>query len=351
MSENETSGSHLGGITLDQIKRLVERFAGREDELELETISLIASDILFEQGENADCMFWLQSGKLEAKVQHADGTHQVINVLTDGSHVGEMGLLSSLQRSATIIALEDSTLVRVTMDDIIKLSSLDAEILAQLNKVAASRWQDLFLGECLKELFDDLPFDDLQALQKQLEWLDLSNGDVLFHEGDEPDGVYIVVSGRLRAKAMMHTGDENTIGELGPADLVGEYALLTDEPRSATIYAVRNTSVAKMSLALLDKYISASPALMRKITRTVIQRHKQMLSKTPDERNRHLTVTVLKHDSMPDVGEFAEELAAMEKIMAIRWLLIAKVSIRISGSREWRNVRWIHQSSQLSLRV
>ena len=167
MSGNENAESQLSEITLKQLKLLIESYAGREEELALETVELVASDVLFEQGEDADCMFWLLSGKLEASIQHPDGSQQVVTVLTDGSHVGEMGLLAGLQRTATISALEESKLLRVTIDDVFKLSKLDANLLGGLNNVAAARWQSLFLSNCLKTLFGDLPFDALQELQEE----------------------------------------------------------------------------------------------------------------------------------------------------------------------------------------
>ena len=117
--------------------------------------------------------------------------------MTDGSHVGEMGLLSGLQRTATVSAMESSKLLRVTIDDVFKLSKHDSSLLGGLNDVAASRWQSLFLSNSLKELFGDLSFDVLQELQDGIEWVDLHNGDILFHEGDEADGVYLIISGRL----------------------------------------------------------------------------------------------------------------------------------------------------------
>ena len=313
MSENEIVESQLSNIILKQLKLLIENYAGREEELALETVELVASDVLFKQGEVADCMFWLLSGKLEASTQYSDGSQQVVTVLTDGSHVGEMGLLTGLQRTATIRALEESKLLRVTIDDVFKLSKLDAKLLGGLNNVAASRWQSLFLSNSLKTLLGDLSFDVLQELQEEFEWMELHNGDILFHEGDEADGVYLIISGRLCAKVATDDGSDKVVGELGPSDFVGEYALLTDDPRSATVYATRNTSIVKMSLKLLDKHIITNPTLMRHIARTVILRQKEMMRAGPAVKNKHLSVTVIPHDSITDVRAFTDELAMLLK--------------------------------------
>lgn len=313
MSTDGNPESHSSETTLNQLRLLIESYAGHEDDLVLNTVELASNDILFEQGDDADCMYWLLSGKIEVVASKDDDDSHVIKVLTDGSHVGEMGFLSGLQRSTTTRALVDSKLLRVTIEDIFKLTKFDASLLNGLNQIAAARWQGLFLSKCLKDLFGELPFDVLQELLDELEWMDLNNGDILFHEGDEADDLYLIVSGRMLARVATDDGETTIVGELGPTDFVGEYALLTDEPRSATVYATRNTSVVKMSLNLLDKHIITNATLMRKIAHTVIQRQKEMMRAVPDTKNKRLAVTIIPHESIADISVFSNELAMLLK--------------------------------------
>ena len=301
----------LDTVILNQLKILIQKHTSREDELELEQINLDSNDILFEQGADSDCMFWILSGQLEVSTTQDDSSKQILKILTPDSPVGEMGLLSHLPRTATITALEKSQLLRITINDIIKFSTLDENFLIRLNKLAASRWHNLFLANCLKKLFSDLPVDALQELQDQLEWMDISNGDTLFQEGDEADGVYIIISGHLRAKVSTDNGGEQTIGELGPAEFVGEYALITDEPRSATIYAVRHSSVVKMNLSLLNRYIYTDPTLMRKIAHSVITRQKQLLHPKKRTELKQLTFTLIRHGQTSAIHDLANSLASL----------------------------------------
>ena len=301
----------LDTTILNQLKKLIQTYTSHEDKFELDQVSLDSNDILFEQGAESDCMFWILSGQLEVSTTRDDGSKQIIKILTSDSPVGEMGLLSHLPRTATITALEKSQLLRITINDIIKCSTFDEHFLIRLNKLAASRWHNLFLANCLKELFGNLPVDALQELQDQLEWINISNGETLFQEGDEADGVYIIISGHLRAKVSTENGDQQTIGELGPAEFVGEYALITDEPRSATIYAVRHSSVVKMNLELLNRYIYTDPTLMRKIARTVITRQKQLLHPKNRTEIKHRTFTLIRHGQTSAIHELARTLASL----------------------------------------
>ncbi|MFN9956625.1 MAG: cyclic nucleotide-binding domain-containing protein, partial [bacterium] len=50
--------------------------------------------------------------------------------------------------------------------------------------------------------------------------------------------MYVVVSGRLRA-TREEDGETRTVGDIGRGETVGEMALLTGDPRSATVHALR----------------------------------------------------------------------------------------------------------------
>ena len=63
------------------------------------------------------------------------------------------------------------------------------------------------------------------------------DGDVLFHEGDPSDGVYIVLSGRLKVYAAGGNGDEVVYTVLGPGELLGEVSLFGG-PRTASVRAI-----------------------------------------------------------------------------------------------------------------
>ena len=70
-------------------------------------------------------------------------------------------------------------------------------------------------------------------------------GDWLLREGDEADDLYVVVRGRLRVVARSG-GEERTLRVLGPGASIGELALLTGAPRSASVQAVRDSTLLRL---------------------------------------------------------------------------------------------------------
>jgi CRP/FNR family cyclic AMP-dependent transcriptional regulator len=63
------------------------------------------------------------------------------------------------------------------------------------------------------------------------------DGDVLFHEGDPSDGLYVLLSGRLKVYAAGRNGDEVVYNVLAPGELLGEVSLFGG-PRTASVRAI-----------------------------------------------------------------------------------------------------------------
>lgn len=69
-------------------------------------------EVLFREGERAECAYLIEVGRLEVSVER-DGKPHVLAELRAGSLVGEMALIDSGTRTATVRALEDTSLTRV----------------------------------------------------------------------------------------------------------------------------------------------------------------------------------------------------------------------------------------------
>jgi CRP/FNR family cyclic AMP-dependent transcriptional regulator len=83
-------------------------------------------------------------------------------------------------------------------------------------------------------------------------------------------GLYIILSGRVRVTQVRDDGQVLDLGELGPAQMFGEMALLDDQPRSATVTALEPTSALVISIyefrAALSHNGKASAKLLALLT-------------------------------------------------------------------------------------
>ncbi|HSL02413.1 MAG TPA: Crp/Fnr family transcriptional regulator [Nitrospiraceae bacterium] len=77
--------------------------------------------ILFSQGEAADAVFYIQAGQVKLTVVSPQGKEAVIAMLERGAFFGESYLAGATVRTKTAIAVEDSTLVRIDKEVMIRL--------------------------------------------------------------------------------------------------------------------------------------------------------------------------------------------------------------------------------------
>ena len=105
-------------------------------------------------------------------------------------------------------------------------------------------------------LFASLPADDLLPVANLCVRETLDAGDVLFHEGDLGDGLYVVVHGSVAVER----GDK-VIAILGAGECVGEMAVLDWNPRSATVVAEEPTLLIRLDRHNLLDLLADHPKL------------------------------------------------------------------------------------------
>ena len=101
-------------------------------------------------------------------------------------------------------------------------------------------------------LFKLMEPEALRLLAFSAETKLLRAGDVLFNEGDESDGGYLVVNGAL-------TPFGSTDGSVGAGSLIGEMALIASSPRAVTLVAAEPTTVLRITRALFRRVLEEYP--------------------------------------------------------------------------------------------
>ena len=104
-------------------------------------------------------------------------------------------------------------------------------------------------------LFSALDDEATAALQGSLGTVRLRRGEVLFHEGDTGDKLYVVADGKVKLGRTSSDGRENLLAILGPGQMFGELSLFDPGPRSATVTAVTDTVFYSLSHDDLLKWL------------------------------------------------------------------------------------------------
>ena len=115
------------------------------------------------------------------------------------------------------------------------------------------------LGRC--RLFDGLTGEPLAALTRTLRTRRFRRGEVLFHEGDPGDALFIVASGAVKVVVPSEDGEEAILATLRRGDFLGELALLDGAPRSASAIALEPTETLALPRDQFRALVASEPAI------------------------------------------------------------------------------------------
>ena len=160
-----------------------------------------------------------------------------------------------------------------------------------------------WLGRC--DVFAELSPDDLRRIEVELTWRELDGGELLFAQGDPGGSLFLVVGGRLQVE---RTADGRTqvLAEIGPNESVGEVSVITDEPRSADVRAIRDSTVVELSQDACDRLLANDRRLSKTFSRVIVQRSRLTVAKAFPRRT--LSVTILPLGPMAAASDFSQTL-------------------------------------------
>lgn len=226
--------------------------------------ALADGDVLCHQGGDSDSAFVIVSGALETTV--AAGEREVVlGTHGPGALVGEVTALVGGQRTATLRAVGPTTVQVVTTADLRAVFDRHPTEAAAVTAAARDRTDRSRVATLLaKELGSGDP-DAIADIAASVTWRNLEAGEQLFAAGEPADGAYIVLSGRVR----IHRPDGSTVAQVGRGAVVGEFGLLEQRSRTASVTALRDTSLAKLSRddfsAMTSRHANLAMGLVRRI--------------------------------------------------------------------------------------
>jgi anion transporter len=121
-------------------------------------------------------------------------------------------------------------------------------------------------------IFSALSREDIAKVLGKMEETAIEAGTTIFSQGDQGDAFYLIQSGAVEVMLESGAGKSEVIAVLGPKDWFGEMALLTGEPRSATIFAVKPTILWRLSREAWDDLIDKHPTWLLQFCATLSKR-------------------------------------------------------------------------------
>jgi predicted acylesterase/phospholipase RssA/CRP-like cAMP-binding protein len=287
-------------VTLEA--ELIESLASRA-----RSLTLTEGQVLVEQGDAADKVYFIESGQVAASKATPRGD-VVVGTVEAGQVIGEVTVVAGGLRTATLTALGAVEVLEIERVDFEDWLNTHPEMADRVSNEARERVDRTNVATMVAELMGSTDRAIVQQVVDRVGWRRLEAGEVLFEQGDIADAAYFVVGGRVSV-TLIEDGDERLVAELGRGEVVGELGLLDRAPRSATVRAVRDTTLASFSATTFENLVATSPTMMLNVTRRILSRLRSPTRRKFD-RASSLTVAVTAPiDADALVEEMVTEIA------------------------------------------
>jgi CRP/FNR family cyclic AMP-dependent transcriptional regulator len=153
-------------------------------------------------------------------------------------------------------------------------------------------------------IFRDFDGDDIDALAKACEVLDLPTGAQVVKEGDPGDALFIVQTGVLEVSRQIE-GKTLHINLLSAGEFFGEMALIDGTPRSADITVKEAVQLVRLPVSAYGQLKKDAPATALKVA--------DVLLKTLSFRLRRSTTRALASEAAPAAAQKKKKRAAKKK--------------------------------------
>lgn len=145
-------------------------------------------------------------------------------------------------------------------------------------------------------LFAGLSEQDIEWLTQMAEPVYIKADEYLMREGEPGDALYLVMEGEFQVTKRSNNADV-PIAIRGAGEVFGEMSLLEARPRTASVYAIKDSTLVKISQATFNQLIQTHPAATLSILKTVIA------------RLRNTEAMVRQNEKMASLGTLSAGLA------------------------------------------
>ncbi|TNE48713.1 MAG: cyclic nucleotide-binding domain-containing protein [Deltaproteobacteria bacterium] len=127
-------------------------------------------------------------------------------------------------------------------------------------------------------LFSSLPVPVLQMLLAEASYFELEPGEVIIQQGYLDTSLFVLIEGEI---AVFHEGPpRRELARLGEGAFFGEIALISDEPRTATVEATTESTVLEISREMIGRLVQHYPNVLQLLLRFFRERLLQKLIET-----------------------------------------------------------------------
>ncbi len=261
----------------DTRTRVVRRFV---------PVSFPFGGILSSEGDVADAIYVLVSGRARVVKRTDDDNEVPLNMLHAGDSFGEAELLDGRPRLTTVRASSDVLALRLDREAFAELIASDPNIRTYLELQLRHHTLQSFFRDF--PAFAKLPPEAMVGIVlAELEPRVCAAGEVIISEGDSAGPMYLIEEGRVRV--MRHDeGVPEYLGHLDAGQYFGEMAALTGARRAATVEATTACRLLALSPETVRQLADKLPEFRDRLNERIAQYDYKNRAKTPAGVEREL---------------------------------------------------------------
>jgi predicted acylesterase/phospholipase RssA/CRP-like cAMP-binding protein len=284
-------------------------------------------ELVMKQDDPCDCVLVVLEGRLAVMVTRDWGEQRILSEIGPGEVAGEVEVLNGGACLADVRAFEPSRILYLSQQHFEQLLQTHQQTWERISSIAKAHTCRLLVTKHLNNLFGTgkmnisdpllrlkaeqewLNFEQevLHKMEETIDWVTLKRGEFLFHQGDDSDGAYVVVSGALRVSVTTTDGEEQPIARINQGEILGELALINNEVRSASISALRDCELFRLPTQVFTLVSEKYPQSMLNVYRTVTDRFRNTLAETA-YREATSNIAILPASDETNLNAFVQEL-------------------------------------------
>ena len=235
----------------------------REFMLDSEPVSYRAGDVIFERNEPGSSLFAIADGDVVVEV---DPTNPAVTVpITQGSIVGEVGLISGRKRGATVRAASGAIVIEIPRNAALKLMSVVPAAKREITRISTER-------QLLQMFGAGVTADDLKEVLANSQIMNVKAGEAIITEGEENYDIFVIRQGSMVVEKDIG-GKPVFLSYLPAGSYVGEMALIDGGRRTATVRAAIKSEVIKLDGDAFRRLLDAKPDLLGRFQRDMAARY------------------------------------------------------------------------------
>ncbi len=167
-------------------------------------------------------------------------------------------------------------------------------------------------------LFKDLSLPQLKIIAESIKEVEFKTGQDIIEQDSISDGAYFIVSGTVKVFRTNEEGEQINLAVLGSGEIIGELGLIDNEPRSASINALKDTKLLLLTqkefLAILKNCPDVAIILLKTLATRVRNTSKhleELQSKNLYERTWATLQTLANFFPNQNIELSQEELATI----------------------------------------